>query len=145
MSSRPHRTLLSCALFFFPLLALFLLLSGSGGSGGLAWAAIQQQQVYLPLVAGGTDAPPPPPPPPGGAALFLNRTVQTNSAYLQIDGNNGVHVAYTPYAATVGENPAYYSYCANTAAAPCGDPASWQTVALSDDVHEVQLQLTRAR
>jgi hypothetical protein len=127
--------------------------------------ATLNSHVYLPIIAGGAGGPvvtptpmltqtatssptptptstPPAPPPGTTGALFLDRTIRTDSASSAVDAAGGVHLAYVKYGAMVDGNQVYYAYCATTA--DCGIVSSWGTVILIDRVEEVQLALTAA-
>ncbi len=115
--------------------------------------AAGSQMLYLPLVVNPatnsptpapTPTPSPTPPPSGGSAgaLFLDKTRQTNSANMKVDDAGGMHIAYAAFGLdSSGESAAYYGYCQPTAT-DCSQPTNWSGIALSDDVQEVQLQLT---
>jgi hypothetical protein len=122
-----------------------------------AAASGQNNTIYLPLLVkpgtaqpGPTPTPSPTPsptPPPdntGEGALFLDKTRQTNSAYIQVDSSGGMHVAYAAFGLdSSGQSAAYYRTC-QPAATDCSQVANWPGIAISDDVQEVQLQLTAA-
>ena len=94
--------------------------------------------VYLPLVIRGAGTPTPPGP---EGALFLNRTIKTDSASAAVDAAGGFHLAYVKSGALVDGIQAYYSYCPATV--DCTIASNWVTVILSDRVEEVQLALTK--
>ncbi len=96
--------------------------------------------VYLPLVIRGAATPTPPGP---EGALFLNRTIKTDSASAAVDAAGGFHLAYAKSAPLVDGIQAYYSYCPATV--DCTIASNWGTVILSDRVEEVQLALTKGR
>lgn len=96
--------------------------------------------TITPLTPTQTTTPATPPGPEG--ALFLNRTIKTDSASAAVDAAGGFHLAYAKYGAMVNGNQAYYAYCAATV--DCGIDSNWGTAILIDRVEEVQLALTSA-
>ncbi|KAB8141070.1 hypothetical protein F8S13_21365 [Chloroflexia bacterium SDU3-3] len=131
---------LACLALLLP--ARALIVSAADGDGGT---------VYLPLVSRGqaqtptpeTPTPETPTPDPGGAdgALFLQPTKKVGGPAIQVDAQGGMHVAFYD-AITLAEHPqATYAYCPPPAA-QCADGSKWASVSFSDQVDEVQLQLT---
>lgn len=137
-------------LFLLTFLALGLAVNWPGRSQANAAAAgghAGGHAVYLPLLVkpGTTQPTPTPTPPPGNSgegALFLDRTRQTNSAYIKVDGSGRMHVAYAAFGLdSNNQSAAYYRTC-QPATTDCSQVANWPGIALSNDVQEVQLQLT---
>ena len=83
----------------------------------------------------------------GGAAFWLPYTSVTNdllSTYgtsVAVDSAGGIHVGYTIYVGTDGnQRPAYYAYCP----ASCTSQSSWTRLRVSDYVQDVRLALDSA-
>jgi hypothetical protein len=118
-----------------------LLAAAFAGLGAAAAQTAPQQgafQVHLPLVRGASPGQQPPPPQPEGR-FFTQRETLTSRARIAVDGAGGVHLAYKssePGAST----PAFYAYC--PPGGRCSTAASFQTVALSDHVSDLQLAVT---
>jgi hypothetical protein len=129
-------------LFLLALFILGLATSRPGDSRAAAFANADHT-IYLPLlVKPGTPPPPPPPGNSGEGALFLDKTRQTNSAAIKVDGSGRMHAAYAAFGLdSGGQSAAYYRACQPTAT-DCSQVANWPGIALSSDVQEVQLQLT---
>jgi hypothetical protein len=106
--------------------------------------------IYVPLAsngkpgAGNQQPPPPPPPPPTGGSFFVTTQIRTNSAAIAVDGQGGMHMAFTFFIPDAENPPAVYGYCPPLPNAGCADPDAWQAVAFDNKVHEVQLALTPA-
>jgi hypothetical protein len=161
--ARPRRTIAALRTAWGrALLALGACLALLGGSLALAAPVAQQggpNTLYLPLARGGSGPAPsptqpvpsptqpvpspttPPPPPVQSGARFLEQQIKHNSADVAIDAAGGMHAAYAHFIPTA-ENPrAVYTFCSAGPSA-CGNAAAWQSVALGEDVREVQLELT---
>lgn len=112
--------------------------------GGGMLSAQTTHRIYLPAVARGGTAPTPTtgPGPGVGGKLYFEALKRTKSAGAAVDPRGGMHAVFVdavPYA----ERPAVtYTFCAGGAA--CGEPGSWRSVRLADQVDEVQLLLTPA-
>ncbi len=160
--SRPHRTITALrGAWTRALLALGACLALLGGSLALAQQG-GPNTIYLPLIRGGggqtQPTPSPTQPTPGptqptpsptqptpapvlSGARFLEQQIKNYSADVAIDAAGGIHAAYAHFIPTA-ENPrAVYTFCTAGPSA-CGSAAAWQSVALGEDVREVQLELT---
>ncbi len=101
--------------------------------------------VFLPLVikSNSTTPPPAPPPPaPVAASYFIDTQLKTSSASIQVDGQGGMHLAYTYYEAANNGKPTagVYFYCP----ANCTNTSKWTGVTMGEQVNEIQLKLTPA-
>ncbi len=106
-------------------------------------------RVYLPLVrrsTGGVATPTPTPtvtsttPPGTGGALFMNTVNKTNGAKVAVDASGGIHMTYVAYSVDAsGKLPLYYAYCPMN----CSNSSSWSIVSFGDNVHYVELALTK--
>jgi hypothetical protein len=90
-----------------------------------------------------TVTPEPVTPEPGAQepwARFADTRWNTNSASIALDAEGGIHLAYHYYEAVGDGAPTHgvYAYCA----AACDGAANWQSVALGEQVNEIQLELT---
>jgi hypothetical protein len=131
-------------LFLLTLFVLGLALNWPAGSQAAALAGADHT-IYLPLlIKPGTTQPTPTPPPGnnGEGALFLDKTRQTNSADIKVDGSGRMHVAYAAFGLDGNnQSAAYYRTC-QPATTDCSQVVNWPGIALSNDVQEAQLQLT---
>jgi hypothetical protein len=98
--------------------------------------------TFLPLAQNGQTGTTPPPPVRKGA-FFLNKQIKNNSADVAVDALGGMHAAYAHFVPLAEHPKAVYTFCGAGESA-CANPSAWQSVALGDNVEEVQLALTAA-
>jgi hypothetical protein len=122
----------------------FVLLLGSGMApiAPHAVAHTLASSVYLPLVIGGSGDSV-----PGGddAARFWlpfqtadNTPVTLYGPTVAVDGNGGIHIAYTIRAGQdAGHRPAYYYYCP----ANCSNPGQWSRSRVGDNIADARIAL----
>lgn len=83
-----------------------------------------------------------------GSGFFPEERWHTQSSEIAVSGNGVVHMAYVYYEPTAGPDPqgganptsAVYRVCSEN----CGQSSGWSSVALGENVSEVQLALTPA-
>jgi hypothetical protein len=125
--------------------ACLALLVSSLAQAAPAPQAAGQYAAYLPFMQIGRPSAPPTTPAPvqGQGALFLNKQIKNNSADVAVDSAGGMHAAYAHFISNAENPKAIYTFCTAGASA-CANPAAWQSVALGNQVGEVQLALTGA-
>jgi hypothetical protein len=76
-------------------------------------------------------------------AFFFNKEIKNNSADVEIDARGVMHAAYAYFVPNAEHPRAVYTFCTGGASV-CANPTAWQSVVLSDNVREVQLEVTAA-